>query len=113
MKRITRKLSDQELAELERHFGSFEFHNAFDLVYEDQIPNTGVIVLAGEAVLTRKKRIFDRIERGTLYGIYELLNNEPVRHGCKVRDNAKVILLKKTDLKDLSNEDSLLSKILS
>jgi signal-transduction protein with cAMP-binding, CBS, and nucleotidyltransferase domain len=113
MKRNMKKLSDEELSYLEGQFGALEFNSACDLVYEDQIPNTGIVLLNGEAVLTRKKRIIDSIERGSLYGLYELLNNEPVRHGCKVQGNARVILLQKSDLMDLSKEDSPLSKILS
>lgn len=113
MKRKTKKLTVQELELLTDRFIPVCFSNAFDLVYEDQVPNTGLVLLEGEANLTRRKKILDQIEPGTVLGIEQLIGNEPVKHGCKIRENAKVILLQKSDLMEILREqDSKLRKVL-
>jgi hypothetical protein len=110
MKRKMKKLSPPELAYLEGRYEPMLCCGSFDLVYEDQIPNTGVVLLEGEAVLTRKKRVVESVEPGTAMGLQELLRNEPVRHGFKVHVNARVILLQKSDLIDLTDEDCPICK---
>lgn len=105
MKRKNKKLSPEQLDILQERFGPVSFSGPVDLVYEDQIPHSGVVLLEGEAVLTRKKKIIETVEPGTLMGVHQLINNEPVRHGCKLRHNARVILLHRSDLLELLDED--------
>lgn len=113
MKRNTKKLSVAELELLTDRFKPVCFSSAFDLVYEDQVPNAGVILVEGEAVLTRKKKILGVVEPGTVLGVQQLMDNVPVKHGCKLRENAKVILIQKSDLMELMKEkDSVLKKTL-
>lgn len=111
MKRDKKKLSHHELDLLTKKFEPVQFTNDSDLVYDNQVPNTGVVLLEGEAVLTRKKKILDPIEPGTLLGVKQLIENEPVKHGCRVRESAKVILLHKSDLKEIiEDSDEALKK---
>lgn len=113
MKRKTKKLSVRELELLSKKFEPVSFASDSDLVYEDQVPISGLILVEGEAVLTRKKKIIDQVEPGTVLGIQQLMDNEPVRHGCRIRENAKVILLQKSDLMEiLKDQDSPFKNVL-
>ncbi len=111
MKRKTKKLTDHELNLLTAKFSPISFAGDSDIVYEDQVPNTGVVLLEGEAVITRKKKVLDPIEPGTVLGVNQLMENEAVKHGCRIREKAKVILLHRSDLNEIiDDEDPTLKK---
>lgn len=108
-----KKLTQLQIKNLKKQFQSLKFSNDFDLVYESQVPNTGIVLLNGELALFQKKKIKSMIKPGNMLGVYELLNNEPVSHGCKVIGNSELIMIQKSDILDaLSDEESDLYAIL-
>jgi signal-transduction protein with cAMP-binding, CBS, and nucleotidyltransferase domain len=113
MKKKVKKLSAQLIQALRNMYEPITFQNAFNLVYEKQVPNTGIILLSGDASFVKKKKPVEKIEPGSLLGIHHLVNNEQVRYGCMVEEDAEVILLQKTDIKEaLKNRKSILNKVL-
>ena len=102
MKAKAKKLSIAEITLLRNHLSPTRFPEPCDLVYEDQVPNIGIVLLEGEAFLTRKKKILESIEPGTVLGIQELIENVPVRYGCKLGRNASVLLLQKSELPQIT-----------
>ncbi len=113
MKKKLKKLTADQLSALKSQFSSLLFSNPFHLVYENQIPNTGVILIDGEAHLTRRNKGLLRLEPGSMVGVHELVHNEPVKYGCQIKENAEVILLQKSDvLNALSDEESLLHQVM-
>lgn len=112
MNRKMKKLSDQDLRYLISRFEPIQFTNPFDLVYEDQIPITGVILVEGDAILTKKSKPLEKILPGTVLGIHQLLNNVPVKNGCKILGQARVILLQKSEILELENDPVLRDAIL-
>lgn len=113
MKNNIKKLSKQEIKSLKKQFQTLKFNNDFNLVYESQVPNTGIVLLNGELALFKKKKLQSTVKPGNMLGVYELLNNEPVEHGCMVIGNSELIMIQKSDiLAALDDKESELYGIL-
>lgn len=113
MKTKITKLTTQELEKLKKRFESFRFKTPFHLVYEKQIPNTGIVLLDGEIELLKRKKIEEKVTTGSILGIYHLLNNVPVKHSYKINENSEVILIQKSDiLQAIHDEDSELHELI-
>lgn len=107
-----KKLTNEEIEVLKKHFSTLKFSSPFNLVYEAQVPNTGVVLLSGEIELFRKNKK-ETIPPGTLLGVHQLLNDEPVKQGCKIKENTEVLLLEKSDiLRHTEDKKSEISAIL-
>ena len=114
MKKKINKLNEQELALLQDHMDVLSFPNDFDLVYEKQVPNAGVAVVDGEVELTKKSRLMEKVTAGTVLGVSQLYNQEPVKMGAKVKKNAKIILIGKSDIDEaLNDKDSRLFPLMT
>jgi len=113
MKNRIKKLTSEEIEILKHHFQSLKFNNDFDLVYETQVPNTGIVLLDGELELIKKKKIKSTVRPGNMLGIYKLLKNEPSELGCKVKGNSELLIIQKSDLMEaLSDKNSELYAII-
>jgi hypothetical protein len=113
MKNNIKKLTLGQIRFLKKKYESVTFNSDFHLVYETQIPNTGIVLLNGEINLIRKKKSQTLAIPGIMLGVYELLNNIPVGHGCKVMENSELIMLQKSDiLEALNDEESKLYEII-
>ena len=93
-----KKLTNEEIKTLKTKFQLLKFNSDFNLVYESQIPNTGIVLVSGELALLKKKKIRSTIEPGSMLGVYELLNNCPTDHGCMVFGNTELIMIQKSDI---------------
>jgi hypothetical protein len=98
MKKKIKKLTTSEIQILKDRFNSHKFHNDCDLVYEDQIPNTGIVLVEGQIALLKKKKIDTTIEPGTLLGVNNIIRNEPSTLRCKVVGNSELIILNKSEI---------------
>lgn len=108
-----KKLTQNEIRFLKGHFQSLIFNRDFDLVYETQVPNTGIVLLSGELALYKRKKLKSQISPGSMLGVYELINNCPTQLNCKVFNNSELILIQKSDILDaLSDKTSELYDIL-
>ena len=108
-----KKLSSEQIKFLKKKFQSLKFNNDFNLVYESQVPNTGIVLIDGEINLIRKKKSLSLNKPGIMLGVYELLNNLPTAHGCMVLGNTELIMIQKSDLMEaLSDKDSELYHII-
>ena len=108
------KLTLQQIRLLKKQFQPLIFNNDFNLVYESQVPNTGIVLVNGELALLQKKKIFTKIKPGNMLGVRELIDNRPVGTGCMVMGNSELILIQKTDLLNaLSDRRSELYSILA
>ncbi len=114
MKNRAKKLNDYELKQINEEFEPVTFNNEFDFVYEEQVPNTAILLTDGELTLYKKNKLLEVIDPGHLLGAYQLLHNEPVKFTCKVGRKSKVILLdKSTLLAATDNPSSPLSTIVN
>jgi signal-transduction protein with cAMP-binding, CBS, and nucleotidyltransferase domain len=104
MKKKMKKLNDRIISLLRSKYQPVRFNSDFDLVYENQIPNTGIVLLEGEAALIHRKKELEKIEPGSHFGIHELVHDEPVKYGCQVKGNSEVILLPKSEVFSALND---------
>jgi hypothetical protein len=113
MKKNIKKLTPSQIKFLKKKFTPIKFNTDFHLVYEQHIPNTGIVLLKGEINLVRKKKTESIVLPGIMLGVHELLNNIPAGHGCQVQGNTELIMLHKSDiLEALTDEESSLYKII-
>jgi CRP-like cAMP-binding protein len=98
MKKKMKQLDPSQIKKLSENYKEIVFNNDFDFVYEEQIPNSALILIDGEILLSRKNKIIEKIHPGSLLGAYQLLHDEPVKFACKINRKSKAILLNKTAL---------------
>jgi len=67
--------------------------NECDLLYEQQVPNTGIVLIKGQLTLLKKKKIEKEISAGGMIGVYNLINNNPSSVTCKVQGDSELIML--------------------
>ncbi len=100
MKKNISKLTEHQITILKENHEIHSIQNDCDLVYEKQIPNTGIALIDGEIELTKKSKTLEKITSGSLLGIHQLINQEPSKVGCKVKKDSKIILLGKSEILD-------------
>ncbi len=98
MKKLIKRLTSKEIEFLKDRYESLRFNNEFDLIYESQIPNTGVVLIEGSMTLLKRKKVKETVPAGSMIGVQELVNNEPLPMGCKVMENSELIILQKSEI---------------
>lgn len=101
MQKKISELTNDQIQKLKEDFEVLEFSHDFNVVYENQIPNTGVILIEGEIELTKRSKVMRKIFPLCLLGIHYLINNEQVPLGCKVKKDSKVILIGKSEILEI------------
>ncbi|MFY7993390.1 MAG: hypothetical protein ACOVP4_08880 [Bacteriovoracaceae bacterium] len=109
MKRNDCPVSDEYIDTLKNHFEVICFSNDYDFVYENQVPNTGVILIEGEIEQIKRSKVLKKISPFTVLGIYQLFHNQTVCFDFKIKKGSKVIVIGKSDLVEvISNSKSKL-----
>jgi len=107
-------LSEEEVRTLTDLKSPLLFKNDFDLIYESQVPNVGILFLEGELKILRKRKILSTPPLGSLIGLYHLMHNTPLPMGVKVCKNTSVIMIEKsTILEALAQKSGTLYQIIS
>ncbi len=75
-----------------------------ELIYENQIPHAGYLLVEGEIHFIKRKTIFQKIRPGTLFGVCELMHNLPLKFTVKIMPNSKVCILDKSTVKEILTE---------
>lgn len=113
MKEKVSVLDPDILEILKKEFDILTFPNDFDLVYENQIPATGVAVLEGMIELIKGSKVKGKYSAGHLLGLSQLLEDTPVKFGFRVKAQSKVILIGKSKFLECSKKKgNLLKKLL-
>lgn len=94
-------LNTSEIETLKKEFELLTFPNDFDLVYEDQVPNAGIALIEGKIELIKDSKVLATINEGSLLGVNQMLKEEPLKYGCRVKAKSKIILLGKSDVLNL------------
>ncbi len=102
MKSRLKKLTTREIKKIQSYLTPIIFNNSFDFVYEKQVPNTAILLTAGELQLYQKNRLMEIINPGHLLGAYQLIHNEPVNYACKIGKSSEAILIDKSTLIEAS-----------
>lgn len=113
MRQKLKELSKKEIKLLKKHFQILKFNSDFDIVYESQIPNTGIVLLHGELALFKKNKIQFSVRPGTMLGVSLVFHNEPSNLRYELKGNSEIIIIHKSDIVDaLSDKSSELYAIL-
>ncbi len=113
MKMKTINLSPQDITRLIENFGSLKFANEFDLVYESQIPPAAFVFLEGKLDFVKRNKSQSSAVPGTLIGAYQLIHDQPVKFGARVRSNSELIVIHKSAILEAAREkDSELYQII-
>lgn len=104
MKKPIQMIETADLDILKSHFETITFSSEFDLVYEKQIPNIGIILVDGGIDLLNKRNHIELKSPGSILGLQNLLNNIPLKFKCRVKKNSQLILLPKSEIMRILDE---------
>jgi signal-transduction protein with cAMP-binding, CBS, and nucleotidyltransferase domain len=114
MKNNIPQLDALNLKRIADFFEVITFNNDFDLVYEKQISNTGIILFHGEIELFKKKKSLFINTPGSIVGINSMLENVPLHYNCRVKKDSTIIMLPKSEImKILQTRNDPLFKLIS
>ena len=108
MKKNVDTLDSSRLNALKEEHEILVITSDFDLVYEKQVPNVAIALLEGDIELTKNSKCIEKISNSCLLGVHHLLNLEPVKFGCRVKKNAKVIFLGRFEILSLLKDSGSL-----
>lgn len=97
------QLDNEQIELLKENYEVLHFSHDYDIVYENQIPTTGLALLEGEIELVKRSKVLKKITPFTLLGLYNLFHNEKTSLGCKIKMNSKIIIIGKSDLTEVIN----------
>lgn len=108
-------LDPNQLRLLKKRFEEFTFAHDFNLIYEHQVPNTGLVLLEGSIELKKRRRKFiEVVHPGLILGVQQLIKNMPFNFNCLVKGNSRLMLIPKSDILKIMNEkESELYRILT
>lgn len=93
-------LNENELSRLTQELGTIYFPQDFHFAYQKQIPNAGIVLLKGEILLLKNKKISERIGPGILLGMRNLLQETPLKSSWYILKDSEVIILNKSQILD-------------
>lgn len=100
-------LTMSEIEILKKDFEILTFPNDFDIVYENQVPCTGIALIEGSIELIKNTKVHTTVQGGNLLGVSQLISERPVKYGCRVKAKSKIILLGKSDILNLRQNKKL------
>ena len=107
-------LTEEEISILKKDRSPLYFKNDFDLIYESQIPNMGIILLHGELKFVKKKKILSSIPQGAIIGIRNIINNIPFPMGLKIYKDSSILMIEKSEIVEaLTRKSGSLYQIIS
>lgn len=80
------------------------YQSETEIIYEGQIPHAGYLLVEGEIHFIKRKNVFQKILPGTLFGVTELMNNNPIRFTVKILPGSKVCILDRSTVKEILNQ---------
>lgn len=98
MKEKVNFLSPDEIEALTKQYDVLTFGHDFDVVYENQIPVTGIALIEGTLEFVKKSKPFYQIAQSCLIGVEDLMRGTPIKHGCRIKGNSKIILIGKSEI---------------
>ena len=94
-------LTPKDISILGQAFETLVFPNDFDLIYENHVPPTGVVLLEGKIELLKKSKTKMELTVPQMLGLDELLLGNQFPYGLRVKANTRVILIGKSEVSNL------------
>lgn len=113
MKEKVNFLAPEEVEALTKQYEVLTFGHDFDLVYENQIPVTGIALIEGKIEFIKRSKPFYQIAQSCLLGVEDLMRGTPLKHGCRIKSNSKIVLIGKSEIMALlKNQKSKLFNLI-
>ncbi len=81
------------------------YNSSEALVYEDQVPLAGYVLLEGEIIAETRGAIPQRVPINSMICTQELLNGIPLKQTITISPGSKVIILDKSSVLEILEED--------
>lgn len=75
-----------------------------EIIYEGHTPTAGYLLIKGEVHFLKRKRVVQTADTGSLFGVLELMNNQPLKYTVRIQPNSQVCILDKSTIKELISE---------
>lgn len=114
------QIQQETIDELLTRFPVRTFKTHSHLFYEGQVPISGYLIISGNIQISKKRKSKKILNKGTLIGINELLNKNPIGISAEVFPNSEICFLDRSTIievleqvgKDGNNEDEHLADVL-
>lgn len=113
MKKILRKLHEDDLQALKKWKGVQVFEQDMDVLKSNEVPYAAVVIVEGEADVLKRDEEFLQISPGYVLGLEELYENRPASVSLRAKKNLKAIIVSKFDLTECSPLFLLLTGMVS
>jgi len=100
----TVRLEKHEISALGNIFEERLYNTSAELFYEGHIPHVGYILLDGNVILGKKRKVKSELSPGTVIGVKELMTNTPVSYFARIYSGSKVFILDRSSLKSLNQK---------
>lgn len=101
MKQNVQAIFPEDIAKLKKEFEVLTFPSDMELVYEEHVPLTGIILIDGTLEIFQGDKIIESIKPPHMIGVANLVHQIPVQFGCRVKANSQVILIGKSKILDI------------
>lgn len=101
------KLCQQDIERLTDLSRPYTYNHHSQLFYEGQTPIVAYLVLEGELLLTKNKRVRNKISPGQILGLNELVDHTPLPFAAEALPKTTVIFLDLSTIKEILNGGSL------
>lgn len=94
-------LNNHLVQNLLRHFEEKQIQVDQEIVYRGHIPFAGILLLDGK-IIASNTRAKHNYESGTLIGVKELIEGNPLKYSIEVKSGSTILILDRTSLLELS-----------
>lgn len=99
------QLDKEQITSLLKESPARTFNVDETLVYENQVPMAGYILIEGKIIFEKKGRALKEVPLCGLICLKELLENRPVRHCVKIVAGSKAVIIDKSTALDLLKKE--------
>jgi CRP-like cAMP-binding protein len=72
-----------------------------EIIYEGHTPIVAILLTKGRIKLVRGRRVRKILERGSLLGVPELMNNSPFEYTAQINRGSEIIYLDRSTIKEI------------
>jgi len=85
------------------------YRNDADVIYKGHVPHCGFLLLEGQITLTISKTKKVVLNSGSLIGVRELMNSDPIAFDVNISSNSSVLILDRSTVDDIlkSNNEGI------
>jgi hypothetical protein len=113
MKKLLRKLQQDQLSVLKEHKGIQTFDREVDVLKNNEIPSAALVVLEGGADILKCNEAVIRVSPGYAIGLDDLWCSEPSSLHLRANPDLKAIILSKSDLGEDSRIFPIIHKLIN